>query len=127
MNQALIIDDNSKNVTILAHLLSREGFSSIQMTNANNLDAILEEHMNIQVIFLDLEMPNLDGYQVLAKIKANANFVHVPVIAYTVHVSEVQVTLNRGFDGFIGKPLDSDRFPDQLARILNGDSVWEIP
>jgi two-component system cell cycle response regulator DivK len=31
-----------------------------------------------------------------------------------------------GFDGFLGKPLDPDRFPDQVHRILAGDAVWEI-
>jgi two-component system cell cycle response regulator DivK len=46
-------------------------------------------------------------------------------IAYTVHVSEISLAHKHGFDGFIGKPLDSERFPNQLARILSGEHVWE--
>jgi len=49
----------------------------------------------------------------------------VPIIAYTVHVSEIDVVRQHGFDGFLGKPLDSARFPQQLARILNREPVWE--
>lgn len=126
-SQALVVDDNSKNVTILARMLSKEGFNSIQVTNPKILDSVLEPQHDIRVIFLDLEMPGIDGFQILKKIKSISSFDDVPVIAYTVHVSEIQVALDKGFDGFIGKPLDSDKFPDQLERILNGEGVWETP
>lgn len=126
-SQALIIDDNSKNLNILARMLSVEGFSSIQVSNPTKLDAALKETSDIRVVFLDLEMPGLDGYEVLNKLKADPKFQSVPVVAYTVHVSEIQAAHQNGFDGFIGKPLDSDKFPDQLRRILNGEPVWENP
>ena len=126
-SQALIIDDNSKNLNILARMLSVEGFSSIQVNNPTKLDAALKETSDIRVVFLDLEMPGLDGYEVLNKLKADPKFQSVPVVAYTVHVSEIQAAHQNGFDGFIGKPLDSDKFPDQLRRILNGEPVWENP
>ena len=126
-SQALIIDDNNKNLSILARMLSTEGLSSVQVNNPNKLDAALKETGNIRVVFLDLEMPGLDGYQVLNKLKADPKFQSVPVVAYTVHVSEIQAAHQNGFDGFIGKPLDSDKFPDQLRRILNGEPVWENP
>ena len=126
-SQALIIDDNAKNVTILARMLAKEGLNSIQVTRPATLDSVLQQENDISVVFLDLEMPGIDGYQVLDKIKSDAHFTGIPVIAYTVHVSEIQVTLNKGFDGFIGKPLDLDKFPDQLARILRGEAVWETP
>ena len=123
--QALIIDDNAKNVAILSRLLSNEGMGSIQVTNPSLLDATLNQAGAIRVIFLDLEMPDIDGYQVLQKLKADSRFASVPIVAYTVHVSEVHVAYENGFDGFLGKPLDSDKFPDQLARILMGEAVWE--
>lgn len=126
-SQAVIIDDNPKNVSVLARLLSNEGLSSVQITNPAKLNAELERAQDIKVIFVDLEMPGTDGYQILNQLKADARFQSVPVLAYTVHVSEINVAHERGFDGFLGKPLDADHFPDQLARILSGEAVWETP
>lgn len=124
-SQAIIIDDNLKNINVLARLLSNEGLSSIQITNPAKLDAALVDVGNIKVIFVDLEMPGIDGYQILNQLKADIRFQSVPVVAYTVNVSEINVAHERGFNGFLGKPLDADTFPGQLARILSGEAVWE--
>jgi two-component system cell cycle response regulator DivK len=75
------------------------------------------------VVFLDLEMPGLDGFHV--KDMLRAHFGEVLIIAYTVHISEINVAKQSGFDGFLGKPLNKARFPDQMARILRGEGVWE--
>ena len=50
------------------------------------------------------------------------------VVAVTAEASSEQIAKARlaGFDGFLGKPLDPDRFPDQIRRILNGEAVWEL-
>jgi len=122
---ALIIDDNAKNVTVLTRLLAAERVSSTQITQPKQLEATLEGLNQVDVVFLDLEMPDLDGYQVLQYLKTEARFQTIPVVAYTVHLSEMAAAHQQGFDGFLGKPLDSDRFPDQLARILSGEAVWE--
>lgn len=122
---ALIIDDNAKNVVVLARLLAEQEMTSTQLTNPTLLEARLADMPALNVIFLDLEMPNVDGFQVLRRFKADARFNAVPVIAYTVHISEIHVAHASGFDGFIGKPIDPDKFPDQLERILRGEPVWE--
>jgi CheY-like chemotaxis protein len=122
---ALIIDDNSKNVVVLANMLAEEGVTNSQVTNPKNIDIALNNLDHVEVIFLDLEMPGLDGYQVLQKIKSDDRFKGVPVVAYTVHVSEIHAASQGGFDSFIGKPLNGDKFPGQLKRILSGQAVWE--
>ena len=50
------------------------------------------------------------------------------MVAVTAEASLEQINKAKaaGFDGFLGKPLDMDRFPDQIRRILAGDSVWEM-
>jgi CheY-like chemotaxis protein len=78
---------------------------------------------NVDVVFLDLEMPGMDGYETHAWLRDRLK--GVPIIAYTVHVSEMNVVKQRGFDGFLGKPLDNERFPGQLSRILAHEPVWE--
>ena len=124
---AIIIDDNSKNLSILARLLRTEGITSIQLTHSSGLEAALEQAENLAVVFLDLELPGDDGFTLLTRLKSDPRTQSVPVIAYTVHVSEINVAHRHGFDGFIGKPLDSEKFPEQLERILRGDPVWETP
>ncbi len=122
---ALIVDDNARNVNVLARLLAAEGVDNTQVLEPLKLDATLQGMDDVNVVFLDLEMPDMDGYEVLEKLKDDDRFDSVPIVAYTVHVSEMQETHSKGFDGFLGKPLDSDRFSDQLDRILSGEPVWE--
>ncbi len=121
---ALIIDDNRDNASVLAQLLSLEGVSYTEVLDTRKLAAVLQSLPNVDVIFLDLEMPHEDGFTVLRNMKSNPKLKTVPVVAYTVHVSEIGRARQVGFHSFIGKPLDSDRFPDQLARILRGENVW---
>ncbi len=122
---ALIIDDNSKNVMVLANMLAEEQVTTTNVTHPQQLDGVLSNLSGVDVVFLDLEMPGLDGYQVLEKLKADARFQGVPVVAYTVHVSEIHTASQLGFDSFLGKPLNADKFPSQLQRILRGEPVWE--
>ncbi|MBC6937062.1 MAG: response regulator [Chloroflexi bacterium] len=127
MNQthALIFDDNIKNVNVLARLLAEQAVSSTPVMNSRMVDTILNTSGKIDVVFLDLEMPGLNGFEVLQKLQASPRFENVPIVAYTVHVSEINEARQRGFHSFIGKPLDPDRFPEQLDRILRGEPVWE--
>ncbi len=123
---ALIIDDNPNNLGILAELLTMEGVNSTQVQHIKHLSAALQDVAELDVIFLDLELPDATGYQLLETLKSDVRFQDVPIAAYTVHVSEVHVARNKGFHSFLGKPLDADRFPDQLARILRGEHVWAV-
>lgn len=123
MSHALVIDDNSQNVKVLVQLLSKQGVSATEISDPRKLATMLPSLENVDVVFLDLEMPGLDGYQ--AKDMLRAHFGNTPIVAYTVHISEINVVRQLGFDGFLGKPLDNTKFPDQLARILNGEAVWE--
>ena len=125
MMYAMIVDDNPKNLHILAKMLEAEGVATVEVPSPTLLDDVLAEIDSLDVIFLDLEMPRLNGYEVLEMLKADPRFAHVPVVAYTVHVSEITVAHQLGFHSFIGKPLDMDKFPGQLSRILAGEHVWE--
>lgn len=121
---ALVIDDNPKNVNILAMLLTEQGVSSTLVTHPNQLEAKLADLTPVDVVFIDLEMPGMSGFDVLHHLKADGRFVGVPMVAYTVHISEMNLANQEGFDSFLGKPLDSEKFPEQLTRILNGEGVW---
>lgn len=121
---ALIVDDNANNLGVLAEMLSLEGVNYTKVLNPNLLEGILNEMSQLDVIFLDLEMPDIDGYTILEYLKSDERFQQIPVVAYTVHVSEINTARKLGFHSFLGKPLDADRFPSQLAKILRGERVW---
>ena len=127
MGHALIIDDNNKNVEVLVRLLGMQQMSSTTVTRPAQLEVIIEEMTGVDVVFLDLEMPGANGYDILEWLKLDVRFQTVPIVAYTVHVSEIGVAHRQGFHSFLGKPLDADKFPEQLERILNGQPVWETP
>jgi two-component system cell cycle response regulator DivK len=82
----------------------------------------------VDLILMDIRLPYEDGYQALRKLRASERLRAVPVVAVTAYATEDQLSRARaaGFNGFIGKPLDPDRFPDQVRRILEGEAVWEV-
>ncbi len=122
---ALLIDDNEENLSVLASLLRRQQATTTVIASPQRLTDHLRTIAPVDVVFLDLEMPGLDGYDVLALLKADPRFQAVPIVACTVHLNEVTTAHSHGFHSFIGKPLDATRFPDQLSRILCNEAVWE--
>ena len=124
--KALIIDDSSSNIKVLVNLLKLESVEAVSLINPLELEATLAGLDKLDVIFLDLEMPDLDGYEVLEILHAS-RFAKVPVVAYTVHVSEMNAMRSKGFHSFLGKPLNAEEFPKQLARILKNEPVWSLP
>lgn len=120
---ALVIDDNAQNRRVLVQLLAKQGVDAIEVPDSRKLSSSIPSLGPVDVVFVDLEMPGLDGFDVKNLLRAHLGA--TPIVAYTVHVSEMNVVRKSGFDGFIGKPVDNSRFPDQLARILNGQQVWD--
>lgn len=121
---ALIIDDDSYSIHIMERLLDQEDISYTAVPDPTGLEDILQKLKQVDIVFLDLEMPKLDGYEVLALLKRHLES-RVPIVACTVHTAEIVNTRRQGFSSFVAKPLDLDRFSDQLHRILSGIPVWE--
>ena len=126
MPHALIIDDNRMNIEVLTLMLSHEGLTYTALESARQLDTALGTLDTVDVVFLDLEMPNHDGFKLIRDLKSDLRLHGAPIVAYTVHTSEVDKARHTGFDAFLGKPLNTQQFPDQLKRILAGEAVWEI-
>lgn len=122
---ALIIEDNPGDTKVLQSLLSRIGVTYLALDPHNILDGLGQAPIP-DVIFLDLEMPEMNGYEVLAELQASPDFDGVPVVAYTSHTSQMAAAREAGFSGFLGKPLVSGEFAKQLEEIINGGSVWEV-
>ena len=123
---ALIIDDSKTNIEVLTMMLARQGVDFTSTQFVSNLDELLTTIEKIDVIFLDLELPNQDGFEILSHLKTKPELANVPIVAYTVHNSEIDTARKAGFHSFLGKPLSLAKFPEQLQKILSGIPVWEI-
>jgi two-component system cell cycle response regulator DivK len=79
------------------------------------------------IIFVDLNLPRTNGYEVLRKIRADEKLKQVKVVAVTAQDADTEIPKCKaaGFDAYIGKPISRTRFPRQLRRIMSGESVWE--
>ena len=123
--QALIVEDNKFNIEVLETLLEQEGLESITLENPRELENTVASIPNLRIVFLDLELPNYDGLEIHEEIQHWDELAGIPIVAYTVHTSEIDVVRKSGFHSFLGKPLRPELFSDQLARILDGVHVWE--
>ncbi len=121
---ALIIDDDAYSIHIMERLLDQEDITYTPVADPVLLDEVLQTLDKVDIVFLDLEMPKRDGYEVLNLLRERID-PDVPIVACTVHTAEIGNTRRHGFFSFVAKPLDTDRFSDQLHRILSGISVWE--
>lgn len=125
MTHALIIDDDVQNLGVLQQFLELQSVSYTSVQDATSVSDLLPTIDQIHVVFLDLEMPEINGYEMLDILKADPKLSGVPIIAHSVYTTEMSSARDAGFDGFISKPLNVNRFPDQLVRVLQGVSVWD--
>lgn len=123
---ALIIDDNPSSVDVLTVLLRKEGIAARAVLSPYDLPDTLEQIAQVDVVFLDLEMPHHSGLQLVGELQNDPRLERVPIVAYTVHTSEQNECYAAGFHSFLGKPLSVEQFPFQVNRILNGERVWEV-
>jgi len=123
---ALIIDDNANSMEVLGELLMLEGIQATHLRNPTQLNTVLEALPKIDLVFLDLEMPGMDGYSVFEALRTHEAFQSVPIVAYSVHTNQLNVARKKGFHSFLAKPLDADQFSEQLTQILRGEHVWSV-
>ncbi|HMN63264.1 MAG TPA: response regulator [Anaerolinea sp.] len=124
----LVVEDNVSNFVLIARMLGYLGIHCEWKTSGYEVVEYADTLPQLDLILLDIRLPYEDGYAALKKIRQAERFKHVPVIAVTAEASQEQMEKARkaGFTGFLGKPLDPDKFPDQIQRIFNGEPVWEM-
>jgi two-component system, cell cycle response regulator DivK len=123
----LVVEDNVSNFVLIARMLGYLGIHCEWKTSGYEVVEYADTLPHLDLILMDIRLPYEDGYGALKKIRSAEHLKAIPIVAVTAEASEDQMRKAResGFDGFLGKPLDPDRFPDQIRRILNGEAVWE--
>ena len=124
----LVVEDNVSNFVLIARLLGFMGIHCEWKTSGYEVVQYADTLTRLDLILMDIRLPYEDGYSALRKIRLSDRLKAVPIIAVTAEASQEQINKARsaGFNGFLGKPLDPDRFPEQIRRILKGESVWEM-
>ena len=124
----LVVEDNVSNFVLIARMLGYMGIHCEWKTSGYEVVEYADSLPRLDLILMDIRLPYEDGYGALQKIRASPNLKDALVVAVTAEASQEQMNKARRakFDGFLGKPLDPDRFPDQIRRILAGEPVWEL-
>lgn len=124
----LVVEDNVSNFVLIARMLGFLGIHCEWKTSGYEVVEYADTLPRVDLVLMDIRLPYEDGYSALRKIRQSPRLKNIPVIAVTAEASQDQINKARssGFDGFLGKPLDPDRFPDQIQRILSGEAVWEM-
>jgi two-component system cell cycle response regulator DivK len=125
----LVVEDNVPNFVLVARLLAFLGVQRCEWKTSGWQVVEFADTLNrVDLILMDIRLPYEDGFEALEKVRAHPRLKDTLVIAVTAEASVEQMKKARtaGFDGFLGKPLDPDRFPEQIKRVLSGESVWEM-
>jgi two-component system cell cycle response regulator DivK len=126
----LIVEDNVRNYALLARLLSFMGVKQTEWKRSgwHVLEFAREAMSHVDLILLDIHLPEEDGYEVLARLRQDERFQTTRIIAVTADITSQNLSRAQaaGFDGFLAKPIDVDLFPDQVRRILDGEVVWDL-
>lgn len=126
----LIVEDNVRNYALLARLLSFMGVKQTEWRRSGwqVLEFAQDTMSHVDLILLDIHLPEEDGYQVLDRIRQDERFSKTRVVAVTADISGANLlrAQSAGFDGFLAKPINVDLFPEQVQRILDGESVWDL-
>jgi two-component system cell cycle response regulator DivK len=116
----LYIEDNPGNRMLVRRILLVEDFVVIEAEDGRTgIEAALRE--NPELILMDMNLPEVDGYELTKQMRAIPELKGIPIIAMTANVmlGDKEKTIEAGCDGYIPKPIDVDELPRQIRRFLD--------
>ena len=118
--KALIIEDNEQNMYMLSFLLEKNNYEVFQAFNG--LDGVKSAIENSpDVILLDIQLPEMDGYQIASELRKKSDLNNVPIVAVTSHamVGDREKAMASGATGYIEKPIDPDNFIQRMESYFS--------
>lgn len=117
--KVLIVEDNDQNRYLFSFLLQNAGYEVVQAIDGR---AGIETATNIKpdLILLDIQLPDIDGYQVAKSMRANRGLHSTPIVAVTSYamVGDREKTISAGCSGYIEKPIDPGTFVKEIEQYL---------
>ncbi|WP_343706053.1 response regulator [Flavobacterium sp.] len=117
--RVLIVDDDSRNIFAMVNTLKAKSYDCVSCLSAEEALKILKEDSSIDVVLIDMMMPEMDGYEAIPLIKAIPSQESTLVVAVTAQAmaGDKEKCLQAGADAYISKPVDVDK----LLQILGGN------
>ena len=116
----LYVEDNPDNRLLVKRILMAEDYSLLEAIDGKDALNVLKT-ARPDLILMDINMPDMDGYTLTALIKSLPGFERVPIVALTANVmrGDKERTLEAGCDGYIQKPLDIDQLTREIEKFLS--------
>ncbi len=118
--RVLYVEDNPANLKLVEQIVRRHPHIELLMAPSGSLGLDLARSHRPDLLLLDIHLPDIDGFQVLARLRADDLTRDMPVVAVTAQAmpDDVKRVLAAGFDDYMAKPLDLQRFDALLDRLL---------
>jgi CheY-like chemotaxis protein len=115
----LLVDDDMRNIFALSKILQERGMEVIKSEDGKNALKMVEEHSDIDLVLMDIMMPEMDGYEAMKRIRSQIKFRNLPIIALTAKAmkDDKQKCIDAGANDYITKPID-------VERLLSLMRVW---
>jgi PAS domain S-box-containing protein len=121
----LIVDDQESNVALLEQLLSETGYTCVTSTMKPNEVCALHRKNRYDLILLDLQMPGMDGFQVMEGLKTNDADGYLPVVVITAQPGHKLRALQAGARDFVSKPFDLVEVKTRIRNTLEVRLVYK--
>jgi len=119
MAKVLIIEDNENNMELISFILEANQEETIRSFNGlTGVELALTQKPDY--IILDIQLPDIDGFEVLSRIRASDDGKDIPIIAMTSYAmaGDKEKMLKAGCNGYIEKPIDAERVMSQIYKVL---------
>ncbi len=120
MARILVIEDNPTNLELISYLLKAFGHETLAATDGEKGLEVVRREMP-DLIICDIQLPNMNGYEVARRLKADPALRAIPLVAVTAMamVGDRDRVLAAGFDGYIPKPIAPETFVGQVEAFLS--------
>ena len=125
----LLVEDNEDTRFIVGEFCMEQQIPYRAVTDYAQLQHLMQHDptFTATVVLIDLRLPDADGYQVLTYLRAQPSLHQAAMLAFTAHVfpADRDRLQAAGFDGFMAKPIEEQRFLQTIQRALAGERVWD--
>ncbi len=123
--RVLVIEDNERNLYLVTYLLERQGFEVRSARDGlTGIQRAVEERPDL--VILDIQLPQMDGYEVARALRARVELGSMPIVAVTSYAmpGDRDKALAVGCNGYIEKPIEPSMFVEEVQRILGERSPF---
>ncbi|MFJ9897690.1 ATP-binding protein, partial [Streptomyces sp. NPDC091280] len=123
--RVLIVDDDIRNVFALTHVLGRVGMPVLYAENGREGIETLERNPDVELVLMDIMMPEMDGYETIAAIRRAPRWTGLPIVALTAKAmpGDREKSIARGANDYVPKPVDVDQLLTVVCALLDPEAV----